>query len=41
MRGAVRKAEREFLGSGFARVLTTSEFLEEQTLKAAQTSAAS
>jgi nicotinamidase-related amidase len=31
---AVRRAEREFLGSGFARVLTTDEFLREQTLKA-------
>jgi len=36
---AVRNAEREFLGSGFSRVLTTSEFLQEPKLKLAETPA--
>jgi nicotinamidase-related amidase len=30
---AVREAEREFLGSGFARVLTTNEFVQEQAVR--------
>ncbi len=30
---AVRKAGHEFLGGGFARVLTTNEFLQQRTLK--------
>lgn len=33
---AVRKVGQEFLGSGFARVLTTDDILEEQKLRLAQ-----
>jgi nicotinamidase-related amidase len=36
---AVRNAEQDFLGAGFARVLTTYELLRDQTLQKAQTPA--